>query len=1141
MTSQKESNLYKRFKIRNIKVIITFCCFFLFFHETNSQISFSYQSSWKYFKGKDAVSLSPLWVNPEFNDAGWLTGKSPLRYGNGVLGVELTDMQNSYTTVYMRSTFFCLNKDLISSLTLSVDYDDGYIIWINGREAARKNAPSVLLNTAVATLSHESGTGEDVVLEAAKLNLAEGINSIAVQGFNVSLTSTDFYIDVSINAESDLPEFNDPAGISFSVRSGFCNDHFDVILTSSDPAASIKYTLNGSNPQSSARYFTGSSPLAVHIDPSDTTGRALTPSVILRASSVKPGFKPSKPSAATYIFQEKLKTQSFPGGDWPSYNVNTQIIDLGIDQRVVNDPLYSPSFISSFKSIPSVSIITDNKNLFDPASGIYVNADGHGINWEKECSVELINPDGSEGFKINAGLRIRGGWSRHDTYPKHSFRLFFREKYGSAKLNFPLFGEEGVSEFDKIDLRTEQNYAWNNGLSNNSFVRDVFSRDIQRDMGQPYTRSRYYHLYLNGMYWGIYQTQERSEARFASSYFGEDDEDYDVVKVNTENWSHLIEVTDGNLDSWKKIWDLSVKGFASDANYYLLQGRDEEGKPVRGGEVMVDIDNLIDYMLIIFYTGNFDAPASSFSKNKYCNNFYAIADRPDKSSGFMFFAHDSEHSAFDEPHTPGIGINEDRVNLGTRTDNMTMLISSFSYFHPQWLHFKLTANSEYRSRFSSRAYNHFKTGGVFSPEMALASLNKRVAEVENAIVAESARWGDAKRTTGNPYTKNGQWLTEIDKIRSRFIPLRPAIVKSQLASAGLYPDSDAPVISTSLGIVTSKEQKVTNPVIVRISNPNSKGLICYTLNGNDPRKDGGSINSGTVSSDGEASLKVSESTVIKARILTDGKWSAITEVNFIKEQSVYTGLKITEIYYHPADFRIGADTISGQDLEFLEFRNTGKNAVNLSGLELDSAVSYSFPNRRLLAPGEYFVVASKPARFWDYYGLIPSGNFSGNLSNAGEEILLKDDLDKAVINFAYDDSYPWPDKADGEGYSLSSVLNNPTGNPSDLKYWKNSSQIGGTPFGDNLSEGPHTVMPADSLSVYPNPTSGEIKIDLTTEDLGGQIEMTLFDVTGNQIYSVTTGTSAFFNLKNLGLAPGSYTLRVKSQCSISRMRIILVN
>ena len=91
----------------------------------------------------------------------------------------------------------------------------------------------------------------------------------------------------------------------------------------------------------------------------------------------------------------------------------------------------------------------------------------------------------------------------------------------------------------------------------NTAVREVFSRDTQRDMGQPYTRSRYYHLYLNGMYWGLYQTEERPESHYGASYFGGNKDDYDVIKVNSEG-SLKIEATDGNLLSWQKIYDLST-------------------------------------------------------------------------------------------------------------------------------------------------------------------------------------------------------------------------------------------------------------------------------------------------------------------------------------------------------------------------------------------------------------------------------------------------------------------------------------------------------------------------------------------------------------------------------------------------------
>ena len=147
--------------------------------------------------------------------------------------------------------------------------------------------------------------------------------------------------------------------------------------------------------------------------------------------------------------------------------------------------------------------------------------------------MELIHPDGREGFQINAGLRIRGGYSRSDGNPKHSFRLLFRSEYGQATLHYSLFGEEGVGEFKAVDLATSQNYSWAfDNSPQNTLVRDVFSRDVQGRMGHPYTRSRYCHLYLNGQYWGLYYTEERAEASFARRTW--------AATKRTTTWSNPI-------------------------------------------------------------------------------------------------------------------------------------------------------------------------------------------------------------------------------------------------------------------------------------------------------------------------------------------------------------------------------------------------------------------------------------------------------------------------------------------------------------------------------------------------------------------------------------------------------------------------
>jgi len=1124
-------------------VVIFIIAYLALSFRAQSQINFTYHSPFSYLKGKDAASLPSSWITQGFDYSGWASGNAPFRYGDGTSGVELTDMMNGYSTLYLRSSFQASNIALLKQVKFTVDYDDGFVIWINGIMVLARNAPVSLTFNSLAPANHESGTGETITIDAETMNLLEGANNIAVMCFNVSLNSTDFYFDLAISAEKDIPETIDSTGVTFSVRSGFYDSPFVLEISSPDQGRQIVYTLDGSNPQTSSTGFITSSPSSVNIDPTSSIGRPVTPAVVVRASVADPGFKPAKPVSATYIFLEKVKKQKYPGGEWPSASVNGQLIDLEIDTLVVKNPSYSTLFNTSLKDIPTISLITDLDNLFDPATGIYVNAEGHGLNWEKECSVEMFYPDDKEGFKINAGLRIRGGYSRHDDFPKHAFRLFFREIYGSAKLNYPLFGEEGVGQFDKIDLRSEQNYAWNNGNINNSFVRDVFSRDTQHDMGQPYTRSRYYHLYLNGMYWGMYQTQERSESRFAESYFGGDDEDYDVIKVNGENYQYKIEASDGNLNSWQRIWNMGNAGFVSGSNYYALEGKDQDGKPVKGGEVMLDLDNLIDYMLVIFYSGNFDGPISKFLMNKVPNNFYAIDNREDKSKGFTFYAHDNEHTLFEEPHPPGIGISENRVNIGSLTDELRMEIKDFSGFNPQWLHFKLTDNSEYRLRFADRAYKHFQKEGVFSPDSALVRLNKRVEEVDLAVIAESARWGNAKRGTASSYTRNDQWVPEISRLRTKFIPARPAMVIAQLKNSGLYPGIEAPVITEYGHKIIVEKSPLPSALPVEIINPNPSGNIYYTLNGGDPRKTGGGFSNGAIFSNTKVSLNISESTVIIARIFDNGRWSAPEEIRFLKTENDYSDLKVTELHYHPEDVINGSDTLSGKDFEFIEIKNTGKHSVNLSGLELDSAVRYIFPLNTLLPPGNFYVITSKPAAFYEYYGLIASGNYQGNLSNSGEYILLKDSDGKAIIDFTYGDSSPWPGSADGDGYSMVSAKNNPDGNPNDYSYWRNSSDKGGNPFADNLIDDPDTGSDKNLLHIeaYPNPTRGTINVSVVATEETRAYDMVLTDLTGKIVFQVVAGNQASLDLKNTGVRPGIYTLKVSSGKLIGWVRIVFVN
>lgn len=143
------------------------------------------------------------------------------------------------------------------------------------------------------------------------------------------------------------------------------------------------------------------------------------------------------------------------------------------------------------------------------------------------------------------------------------------------------------------------------------------------------------------------------------TYFGDGDDDYDVIKVSVESWPYFNEATDGTMASWQELYNRCNRGFASNTDYFALEGKDQNGNPVKNTRVWVDIDNLIDYMLVIFYTGNFDALVSAIG-NAMANNYFAILNRKNRGEGFVFLAHDSEHSMFVRPYSLSNGINENR-------------------------------------------------------------------------------------------------------------------------------------------------------------------------------------------------------------------------------------------------------------------------------------------------------------------------------------------------------------------------------------------------------------------------------------------------------------------------------------------------
>ena len=571
-----------------------------------------------------------------------------------------------------------------------------------------------------------------------------------------------------------------------------------------------------------------------------------------------------------------------------------------------------------------------------------------------------------------------------------------------------------------------------------------------------YTRSRYYHLYLNGVYWGIYMTQERSEASYAAGYLGGNSDDYDVVKVNRGPGAHT-EATDGDLDAWRALSQEARRHRDSPtlASYFRMQGLAEDGIRDETLPVLLDVDALIDYMLAIFWTANNDAPISQWGDNDWSNNWYGIRNRVSADAGFRYLVHDAENTF----GISGYDLNFSRViTTLDRTgpyQGPAYRNSVFDFYNPQFLHQDLLGNQEYRLRFADRAQRFCFHDGALTDGAVRSLVSSRKTQLAPAIVAQAARWGSRFASQGLRYNE-ATWQTAVATLEG-FVDGRTEVLLQQLTRDGLLSEIAAPVFNQRGGSIPSG---FALTMTIGELGSFDTGEVYYTTDGTDPRQPGGTI-AAEAQLAGAAGFALTASSRVSARVratrTSDAAvhWSALEDVVFLVDAvpADESNIEISEVHYHPrtaSEAEVAAGFGRGADFEFIELHNPGPLAVSLGGTRIAGGITYTFaddgaPQTEIL-PGGYAVLVNDEAAFRFRYGdgLRVLGEFSADLSNGGERVVLLGIDGSALAAVDYDDEGDWPRQADGDGASL--VLLVPgAGSGSDASDWGASSESGGSP------------------------------------------------------------------------------------------------
>ena len=648
-----------------------------------------------------------------------------------------------------------------------------------------------------------------------------------------------FFLFVSEYTRGKSFQLSDESELNFSHKRELYDQPFKLIITSNNSSATIFYTLDCSTPSelNGLEYTDG-----IQID-STTIVKAI---LILSNGS-------SQVYTHTYLFPESTAKQSKNPNGFPSIWGGAKEIpgDYEMDPDIINHPDYSEGIIDAFKSLPSLSLTMDVDEWFNHETGLYVGYPNSNLTREKPVTAEFISNNAEENFAIECGVQNQGGTSIVKwKSPKQSMRLLFKEIYGPTRLRRKLFPDSDINSINTLVVDAMLNATWIHPTDEKQrlhalYMRDQLTSDLYSKMGRLSVHGKYYHLYLNGLYWGICNLHERPDDAFLSEYLDAEREDFDIIKHNP------YEIVSGTNDYYLTMLSVARGGFPT---YESLEVFNR----------YVDLPAFIDYMVLNFYLGNYDWAHQ---------NFYAGKNRK-ITTGFRFYTWDSEHvMRFSD-------VNYDN----TRKNNEG---------GPTEVHTKLKENEEYRIMFADAVYKHLFNGGALTPENFEKTFIVRKEEIDKAIVLESARWGDYRKgVSGITYTKNEFWMQEVNNVLEDYIPKRRDILIDQLRDSRnkLFPDFMPPIIEV-------EEMSVNKTDISLLLPSYAGGDIYFTVDGTDPRLIGGEIN-GTKY---VGKITIENTTILKARIRAGDKWSALTEKIFLFDDVYGDNITINEIMYHPED------------------------------------------------------------------------------------------------------------------------------------------------------------------------------------------------------------------------------------------------
>jgi hypothetical protein len=280
-------------------------------------------------------------------------------------------------------------------------------------------------------------------------------------------------------------------------------------------------------------------------------------------------------------------------------------------------------------------------------------------------------------------------------------------------------------------------------------------------MGYPIAHWRWVHLYLNGLYWGVYQLTERIDSDWLDDYVG--DGQYDLIKEGVSGGAPVA--SEGDTTAWNAL-------LAACAAFPSLPAA-QQAAAYSAIEAQLDIENYIDYLLLNCFVHNYDWPHKNFraARKRITTNL------PAQDGRFKFYVWDAEIALKKGTETANPFL-EYATGQGSLNDNIG---------GPVWNpHLGLKDYQPYRNSWTGRINRHFFDNGDPNDGGLEATKAKNhyidvAARFAPVVECESARWGDCTApmayradtfTPPGSTTPQSGWNANIARTRDTFLTQR---------------------------------------------------------------------------------------------------------------------------------------------------------------------------------------------------------------------------------------------------------------------------------------------------------------------------------------------------------------------------------